>query len=263
MKKHFWQQILVPLVLVFAILICGTSNVLGKYAGTNGRHLLASVEFGDTKTSDAYIVVSNSGSGMTTDGKYIVNPGGDPSLSIWGAGDSIDGESYKEFGWNNAEELIFTVENRTDSPVEIEVVIRMALPLAYGEISDLGVPLEFKMPYTLSEVCSEEGTTASADNNLISDPPNKNYYYFYQIADRFDPLYTLWLGFLGLVPYNYVEFEVIIPTELVLINNHIHVYQFNFGTPSEISGGSSFDGDLEELLSYASYKSIQIKAVSQ
>ena len=261
MKKHFWQQILVPLVLVFAILICGTSNVLGKYAGTNGPHLLASVEFGDTKTPDADIVVLNKGE-EPTDEKIFVYPDGDPSTSIWGAGDP-NADSYMTYGWNNAEELIFTVENRTDSPVEIEVVIRMALPLAYGEISDLGVPLEFKMPYTLSEVCSEEGTTASADNNLISDPPNKNYYYFYQIADRFDPLYTLWLGFLGLVPYNYVEFEVIIPTELVLINNHIHVYQFNFGTPSEISGGSSFDGDLEELLSYASYKSIQIKAVSQ
>lgn len=262
MKKHFWQQILVPLVLVFAILICGTSNVLGKYAGTNGFHLLASVEFGDTKNSDAYIVVLNKGE-EPTDEKIFVYPDGDPSTSIWGAGDP-NADSYMTYGWNNAEELIFTVENRTENPVKIEVVIRMALPLMYGDsIWTIGDPLEFRMPYTLSEVCLKEGTSASSDKYLVSDTDASdsnfsNSYYFTKITSAwesvFKPLYAI-------ESHHYVEFEVTIQTELILKDTHTHTYQFNFGVPTEVEGGGGLD-DIK-LLDYASYKSIQIKAVSQ
>ena len=258
MKKHFWQQILVPLVLVFAILICGTSNVLGKYAGTNGPHLLASVEFGDTKTPDADIVVLNKGE-EPTDEKIFVYPDGDPSTSIWGAGDP-NADSYMTYGWNNAEELIFTVENRTDSPVKIEVEIRMALPV---RLEGAGDPVPFTMPYTLREVCPTAETSAGTDENLISEnDPTNSYYHFQQIGASIGGAeYRIW-GIGGWLWCNYVEFKVTIPTELVLIKDHIHTYQFNFGIPTA-GEGAFYDGDLEELLSYASYMSIQIKAVSQ
>ena len=53
--------------------------------------------------------------------------------------------------------IIGTVENRTDSPVEIEVVIRMALPMSYNLA---GTPLNFTLPYTLSEICPSAETAA-------------------------------------------------------------------------------------------------------
>ena len=255
MKKHFWQQILVPLVLVFAILICGTSNVLGKYAGTNGRHLLASVEFGDTKISDAYIVVLNPGE-EPTDEKIFVYPNGDPSTSIWGAGDP-NADSYKTYGWNNAEELIFTVENRTDSPVEIEVVISVALPRTYQSV---GIDVaEMILPYSLSEVCKQEGTSASTDGYLVTGdlnnkPANSIDFKIGEFA------YMIGFGWLGLIPYVYSICTVTIPAKLTLINGHIHTYQFDFGTP-ELENDSG--GFLPDAFNRASYKSIQIKAVSQ
>ena len=259
MKKHFWQQILVPLVLVFAILICGTSNVLGKYAGTNGPHLLASVEFGDTKTSDAYIVVSNEEGEETTDGKINVNPGGDPSTSIWGA-EEPNANSYKTHGWNNAEELIFTVENRTDSPVEIEVVISVALPKTY---QSAGIDVaKMVLPYSLSEVCKQEGTSASTDGNLVAGNVNDND----KPANSIDfsvgsYAYDEWVrnGWISVWFWYYIC-TVTIPAKLILTNGHIHTYQFDFGTPDLIEENL---GHLEQAFNYCSYKSIQIKAVSQ
>ena len=257
MKKHFWQQILVPLVLVFAILICGTSNVLGKYAGTNGLRLLASVEFGDTKTSDANIVVLNPGD-TTTDGKIFVNPGG-TSASIWGA-EKPNANSYKTHGWNNAEELIFTVENRTDSPVKIEVVISVALPKTY---QSAGIDVaKMVLPYSLSEVCKQEGTSASTDGNLVAGNVNDND----KPANSIDfsvgsYVYDEWVrnGWMSVWFWYYIC-TVTIPAKLILTNGHIHTYQFDFGTPDLIEENL---GHLEQAFNYCSYKSIQIKAVSQ
>ena len=252
MKKHFWQQILVPLVLVFAILICGTSNVLGKYAGTNGLRLLASVEFGDTKTSDADIVVLNPGD-TTTDGKIRVNPGG-TSDSIWGAGDSINNTSYQNYGWNNAEELIFTVENRTDSPVKIEVVISVALPRTYGSWGT--AVAEMILPYSLSEVCKQEGTSASTDGYLVTGGVDNKPANSIDFSNTGESSYDVWIP----VPFIFTICTVTIPAKLILINGHIHTYQFDFGTPTLEEDNLGY---LPIAFNRSSYKSIQIKAVSQ
>lgn len=252
MKKHFWQQILVPLVLVFAILICGTSNVLGKYAGTNGRHLLASVEFGDTKTPDANIVVLNPGE-EPTDEKIFVYPNGDPSTSIWGAGDP-NADSYKTYGWNNAEELIFTVENRTDSPVEIEVVISVALPRTYGSWGT--AVAEMILPYSLSEVCKQEGTSASTDGYLVTGGVDNKPANSIDFRNTGENPYDIWIP----VPFIFTICTVTIPAKLILINGHIHTYQFDFGTPTLEEDNLGY---LPIAFNRSSYKSIQIKAVSQ
>ena len=257
MKKHFWQQILVPLVLVFAILICGTSNVLGKYVGgdANVFHRLAFTVF------DAYNIEGAITVGGDEEGD-IPAEGGDSDKNIWGY---ENGGNRNDFGWDDATGVIFTVKNDTDTPMKIEVVITVALPFAYEGLIEM-IPTRVRwmnIPYTLRELCQQTGSPADATGYLttyasdhedrapgaisFNATGNNN-------GSKLPDAYDIFL----LGPFKLCTVDI--PTQLVLQPGHVHTYQMDFGVPY----GESLDliiFDWQEIIrNDSAYYSIQASA---
>ncbi len=261
MKKNSWQQILVLLVLVCAILICGTSNVLGKYVGgdANAFHLLAFTVF------DAYNIEGAITVGGDEEGD-IPAEGGDSDKNIWGY---ENGGSQDDFGWDDATGVIFTVENDTDTPMEIEVVITVALPYREGSLLLSQRIRWMNIPYTLRELCQQTGSPADATGYLTTYAPDHDdrapeaigfnvtgeddISHLTHAYDVYDPV----VGWLKLASFKLCT--VVIPTQLVLQPGHVHTYQIDFGVPD----GESLDIiiDWQELFrNYSAYYSIQTRA---
>lgn len=261
MKKHFWQQILVPLVLVFAILICGTSNVLGKYVGgdANAFHRLAFTVF------DAYNIEGAITVGGDEEGD-IPAEGGVSDKNIWGAEEEIYDETKRpNYGWDDATGVIFTVKNDTDTPMKIKVVITIALPFAWrlGFLEMIPTRVRWmNIPYTLRELCQQTGSPADATGYLTTyargdDDRAPEAIEFNATGDndgsKLPDAYDV--AFIG--PFKLCTVEI--PTQLVLQPGHVHTYQMDFGVPY----GESLDFiiDWQELIrNYSAYYSIQARA---
>ena len=215
MRNKYLMHILVALVLVCSVLICGTANALGKYTGgTNGFSLLAFTTFSSYIIRD--IVVGDD----ETTGDIV--PGGDPSDKIWGFED--DEGNRGNYGWDDATELVFTVENKTDQQVVVNLIINMALPYQYTEIR----VVHFNVPYTLREICPETGKTEMIQGYLSTYPEDSDdrpaNSLSFTLDGWFIPLY--WEGI-----YAYYEHTVTIQTKLTLEAHHTHTYQFDFDLP--------------------------------
>ena len=269
MKKHFWQQILVPLVLVFAILICGTSNVLGKYAGgdANTFHPLAFTIF------DAYNIEGAITVGGDEEGD-IPAEGGVSDKNIWGYGNENDEDNRDDYRWDDATGVIFTVKNDTDTPMKIEVVITVALPYTRAYRWNGWIPEGFdrinwmNIPYTLRELCQQTGSPADATGYLTTygeghedrapEAIEFNVTGEDDISDLEDA-YDVY-GSLGLVKWaSFKLCTVDIPTQLVLQPGHVHTYQIDFGIP--YGEKLEFFIDWQELFrNYSAYYSIQARA---
>ena len=240
MRNKYLMHILVALVLVCSVLICGTANALGKYTGgTNGFSLLAFTTFSSYIIRD--IVVGDGSEGT-------IAPGGDPSDKIWGFED--DEENRDNYGWDDATEIVFTVENQTDQQVVVNLIINMALPYQYSEIR----VVHFNVPYTLREICPETGKTEMIQGYLSTYPEDSddrpaNSLSFTRVDNStlwlFNPLYVI--GF-----YAYYEHTVKIQTKLTLEAHHTHTYQFDFDLPQ---GEEHIFGIREE----AAYYSIRVQ----
>ena len=246
MRNKYLMHILVALVLVCSVLICGTANALGKYTGgTGGFSQLAFTTFSSYIT--AGIVVGDD----DTPGDIV--PGGDASDSIWGAGNNIEDPNIRpDYGWDDATELVFTVENKTDQEVVVNVIINMALPYQYSEIR----VVHFNVPYTLREICPETGKTEMIQGYLSTYPEDSddrpaNSLSFTRVDNGIfwwlNPLY--WEGL-----YAYYEHTVTIQTKLTLEVHHTHTYQFDLDLPQ---GEEHIFGIREE----AAYYSIRVQVV--
>lgn len=239
MKSKYLMHIAVALVLVCSVLICGTANALGKYTGgTNGFSRLAFTIFGSYSPTVSIVVGDGS--------EGTIAPGGDPSDSVWGAGEDINNpEERPKYGWDDATELVFTVENKTDQQVVVNLIINMALPYQYTEIR----VVHFNVPYTLREICPETGKTEMIQGYLSTYPEDSddrpaNSLSFTRVG-LFIPLY--WEGI-----YAYYEHTVTIQTKLTLEAHHTHTYQFDFDLPQ---GEEHIFGIREE----AAYYSIRVQ----
>lgn len=248
MKKHFWQQILVPLVLVFAILICGTSNVLGKYVGgdANAFHRLAFTIF------DAYNIEGAITVGGDEEGD-IPAGGGDSDKNIWGYGNENDEDNRDDYRWDDATGVIFTVKNDTDTPMKIEVVITVALP--YRDIWPFSKRIRWmNIPYTLRELCQQTGSPADATGYLTTYGEGHEgrapEAIEFNVTGEMD-VNGLPNAYRGGFWSAYSPFKlctVEIPTQLVLQPGHVHTYQMDFGDP---------DGEGREILGFSLQEAIR------
>ena len=240
MRNKYLMHILVALVLVCSVLICGTANALGKYTGgTGGFSLLAFTTFSSYIIRD--IVVGDD----ETPGDIV--PGGDPSDKIWGFED--DEGNRDNYGWDDATELVFTVENKTDEDIQLNVIISIALPhfLSFSRV------VYFNVPYTLSEICHTTGNTAVADGYLSTYPTDNSDRA--PDADSFseEGQYRYNVGLL----FWYYDHTATIQASLTLFAGHTHTYQFDFGLPD---GESGFFNILEVVRDQAAYYSIRVEA---
>ena len=246
MRNKYLMHILVALVLICSILICGTTDVFGKYTGgISAYRLLAFTTFSNYFT-DSIVV----GGDDETPGDIV--PGGDPSDKIWGFED--DEENRDNYGWDDATELVFTVENKTDEDIQLDVIVNIALP--HYILTDWGRRVYFNVPYTLSEICHTTGNTAVADGYLSTYPTDDGdraagAISFNQVSDTV--LYTVALV------YRFYEYTVTIQTSLTLFAGHTHTYQFDFGLPY---GESGFLGLGDFIRDNAAYYSIRVQARS-
>lgn len=216
MKRKHMMHVLVILVLVCSLLIGGTTDAFGKYTNDNLSQFqtLAFVNF-SPYTIVGTIIVDDGGGGT-------IKPG-DLSDSVWGAGDQITDESTRDdYGWEDFDDIAFTVVNHTDQPLYITFEVVIALPdLIFGQ--------NFHSSYEFVGKDSVTGETMTHTGHYTTGN-QAGYDPFVQIST--EPIYSV-REIIIFVPvtYKYYLYSLTVNTNLRMEPGHSYDFHFHMGEP--------------------------------